>query len=102
MRRLRVRVGARTSSTEAMRYVSARLRAPPDVESSGVCRGEGTSAEAMRYVSARLRAPPDVESSGMRRGEDVSAEATQICFSEVACSLCVGGSQTFCQFRIRA
>ena len=44
--------------------------APPDVESSGVCRGEGTSAEAMRYVSARLRASPDAEASGPCRGED--------------------------------
>ena len=102
MWRLRVRVGARTPRAEAMRYVSARLHAPPDVESSGACRSEDASTEAMRYISARLRAPPDVESSGMRRGEGVSAEATQICFSEVACSLCVGGSQTFCQFRIRA
>ena len=69
----------------ASKYVSARLRAPPDVESSGACRGEDASAEAMSYVSARLRAPPDVESSGVCRGEGTSAEAMQICFTEAAC-----------------
>ena len=72
---LQVRVGGEGTSAEAMRYVSARLRAPPDVESSGTCRSEDVSTEAMRYVSARLRVPPDVESSGACRGEDVSAEA---------------------------
>ena len=57
-----------------MRYVSARLRVPPDAESSGRV-GARTSTEAMRYVSARLRVPPDVEASGTCRSEDFSTEA---------------------------
>ena len=58
-----------------MRYVSARLRVPPDAESSGACRSEDVSTEAMRYVSARLRVPPDAEASDTYRSEDFSTEA---------------------------